>query len=77
LKIEIRRQTSNILIVMIEQVKVDIVNYPYPWIDNALNMLGRHGMRPQTTKNTLSSPQTIKNSLLFPQKPINTLLFPK
>lgn len=40
LKIEIRRQTSNILILMIEQIKVDIVNYPYPWIDNPLNMSG-------------------------------------
>ena len=36
LKTEIRRQTSNMLIMMIENVKVDIVNYPYPWIDKVL-----------------------------------------
>lgn len=33
---EIRRQTSNILISMINNIKVDIVNYPYPWLDNKL-----------------------------------------
>lgn len=32
-KIEIRKQSSNVLISMIENVKVDIVNYPYPWLD--------------------------------------------
>lgn len=32
-KIELRKQTSHILIAMIENIKVDIVNYPYPWID--------------------------------------------
>lgn len=31
--LEIRRQTTNILVAMINQVKVDIVNYPYPWLD--------------------------------------------
>jgi hypothetical protein len=35
-KIEIRKQSSNILIAMIDNVKVDIVNYPYPWIDNEI-----------------------------------------
>jgi hypothetical protein len=30
LKIEIRKQTSNMQLMMIENVKVDIVNYPYP-----------------------------------------------
>lgn len=34
--IEIRKQSSNILIAMIDNVKVDIVNYPYPWIDNEI-----------------------------------------
>ena len=34
LKIEIRKQSPGILISMIENVKVDIVNYPYPWIDS-------------------------------------------
>ncbi len=33
-KIEIRKQSPGILIAMIENVKVDIVNYPYPWIDS-------------------------------------------
>lgn len=32
-KIEIRKQYPGMLIAMIENVKVDIVNYPYPWID--------------------------------------------
>ena len=32
-QMEIRKQSPNILIAMIENVKVDIVNYPYPWID--------------------------------------------
>lgn len=32
-QIEIRKQSPGILIAMIENVKVDIVNYPYPWID--------------------------------------------
>jgi predicted nucleotidyltransferase component of viral defense system len=36
-KIDIRKQSSNILISMIENIKVDIVNYPYPWIDNKIN----------------------------------------
>lgn len=35
-KIDIRKQSSNIMISMIENIKVDIVNYPYPWIDNQL-----------------------------------------
>ncbi len=35
-KIDIRKQSSNILISMIENIKVDIVNYPYPWIDNKI-----------------------------------------
>ena len=35
-KIDIRKQSSNIMISMIENIKVDIVNYPYPWIDNKL-----------------------------------------
>jgi len=30
-KIDIRKQSSNILISMIENIKVDIVNYPYPF----------------------------------------------
>lgn len=33
-KIEIRKQTPSILISMIENVKVDIVSYPYEWLDN-------------------------------------------
>lgn len=33
-KFEIRKQSPNILIAMIDNVKVDIVNYPYPWIDS-------------------------------------------
>jgi predicted nucleotidyltransferase component of viral defense system len=37
LKIDIRKQTSNMLIMMIENVKVDMVNYPYPWIDKAIS----------------------------------------
>lgn len=32
--IELRRQSPGILIAMIQNVKVDIVNYPYPWIDS-------------------------------------------
>lgn len=36
LRMEIRKQSPNILISMIENVKVDIVNYPYPWIDNEI-----------------------------------------
>ncbi len=36
-KVEIRSQSSNILITMIENVKVDIVNYPYPWIDKQIS----------------------------------------
>lgn len=32
-KIEIRKQSPRMLIAMIENVKVDIVNYPYSWID--------------------------------------------
>ena len=36
LKIDVRKQSSNIMISMIENIKVDIVNYPYPWIDNKL-----------------------------------------
>ena len=36
-KIDIRKQSSNILVSMIENIKVDIVNYPYPWIDNKIN----------------------------------------
>lgn len=36
LNIEIRKQSSNIMIAMIDNIKVDIVNYPYPWIDNKL-----------------------------------------
>jgi hypothetical protein len=35
-KIDIRKQSSNILISMIENIKVDIVNYPYPWIDTKI-----------------------------------------
>ena len=35
-KIDIRKQTSKILIAMINDIKVDIVNYPYPWIDSIL-----------------------------------------
>lgn len=35
-KIDIRKQSSNIMISMIENIKVDIVNYPYPWIDNKI-----------------------------------------
>jgi predicted nucleotidyltransferase component of viral defense system len=35
-EIDIRKQSSNILISMIENIKVDIVNYPYPWIDNKI-----------------------------------------
>ena len=35
-KIEIRKQTSKILISMIENVKVDIINYPYPWLDEKI-----------------------------------------
>jgi len=35
-KIDIRKQSSTILISMIENIKVDIVNYPYPWIDNKI-----------------------------------------
>lgn len=33
--LEIRQQTSRILICLINDVKVDIVNYPFPWIDDA------------------------------------------
>lgn len=33
--IEIRKQSSNVLISMIDNVKVDIVNYPYPWLDES------------------------------------------
>jgi hypothetical protein len=32
-RIELRKQSPNMLISMIENIKVDIVNYPYPWID--------------------------------------------
>lgn len=34
--IEIRKQSANVLISMIENVKVDIVNYPYPWLDEKI-----------------------------------------
>lgn len=34
--IDIRKQTSSILIAMIENIKVDVVNYPYPWIDYSI-----------------------------------------
>jgi predicted nucleotidyltransferase component of viral defense system len=34
--IEIRKQTPSILIAMIENIKVDVVNYPYPWIDHSI-----------------------------------------
>lgn len=34
--IEIRKQSSSILIAMVEEIKVDIVNYPYPWIDSEI-----------------------------------------
>ena len=36
LNIEIRKQSANVLISMIENVKVDIVNYPYPWLDEKI-----------------------------------------
>ena len=36
-KAEIRKQSPNILIAMIDDVKVDIVNYPYPWIDKQIS----------------------------------------
>lgn len=38
LRMEIRKQSPNILISMIENVKVDIVNYPYAWIDNVVEV---------------------------------------
>jgi len=34
--IEIRKQSSSILIAMVEEIKVDVVNYPYPWIDHSI-----------------------------------------
>jgi len=34
-KIELIRQSSSILIANIDNIKVDIVNYPYNWIDKA------------------------------------------
>jgi predicted nucleotidyltransferase component of viral defense system len=36
LQMQIRKQSPNMLISMIENVKVDIVNYPYAWIDQQL-----------------------------------------
>lgn len=36
LDINIRKQSPKMLIALIEQVKVDIVNYPYKWIDTAI-----------------------------------------
>jgi predicted nucleotidyltransferase component of viral defense system len=35
-RMEIRKQSPNILISMIEDIKVDLVNYPYPWIDKEI-----------------------------------------
>lgn len=34
-RLEIRQQTSRILVCLINDVKVDIVNYPFEWIDAA------------------------------------------
>lgn len=34
------KQTSNILIIILDGVKVDIVNYPYPWIDEKIEIEG-------------------------------------
>lgn len=34
-KLEIRKQSSSIIIAMIDNIKVDFVFYPYPWIDIA------------------------------------------
>lgn len=36
-QLEIRKQTSNILIAMINDIKVDIVHYPYPWLENEIS----------------------------------------
>lgn len=36
LRMQIRKQSPNMLISMIENVKVDIVNYPYAWIDKQI-----------------------------------------
>ena len=33
LNIEIRKQTTNILISMTNHIKIDVVNYPYKWTD--------------------------------------------
>lgn len=37
LKIEIRKQSANMLISMINNIKVDIVNYPYSWLENEIH----------------------------------------
>lgn len=37
LKIEIRKQSTNMLISMINNIKVDIVNYPYSWLENEIH----------------------------------------
>lgn len=33
-EVDIRQQSTKILVIMVNSVKVDIVNYPYPWLDN-------------------------------------------
>lgn len=39
-KVQQLKETENIHIYLIDGIKVDIVNYHYPWIDDALNVEG-------------------------------------